>query len=89
MVVIVLSFDVIWENIENLAGEQFFTKTGLPFTYRIVEGCVVPDRTNFPLEKSNFEKAASIEKLSGPGQINKLVWGPAYVFAILTDDRIR
>ena len=50
---------------------------------------VVPDRTNYPLSKANFEKAARVDPLDGPGQINDLVRGPAYVYAILTDKRIR
>ena len=84
-----MGFDVIWKNNVNFAGEQFYTKTGLPFTYSIVDACVVPDRTNYPLAKSNFEKAMRVEDLKGPGQINNLVRGPAYVYAILTDERIR
>ena len=84
-----MAFDIIWKNIVNHAGEQFYTKTGLPFTYSIVDACVVPNRTNYPLSKNNFEKAERVEGLSGPGQINNLVRGPAYVYAILTDERIR
>ena len=77
-----MDFERIWSNIEHCAGEQFKTKTGLPFTYQIINGNVVPDRTNYPLAKVNFEKASQIENLSGPGQINSLVMGPSYVFAI-------
>lgn len=84
-----MDFQTIWNNIVNHAGGQFYTKTKLPFTYKIVNNCVVPDRTNYPLAKTNFEKAAQIEPLYGPGQINNLVRGPAYVYAILTDKRIR
>ncbi|HHY82177.1 MAG TPA: virion tegument protein [Clostridiales bacterium] len=84
-----MEFDAIWTNIINHAGEQFFTKTKLPFTYKIVSNCVVPDRTNYPINKADFEKAAKITPLHGPGQINSLVRGPAYVYAILTDKRIR
>jgi hypothetical protein len=53
-----MKFQEIWNNIINHAGEQFFTKTNLPFTYSIVNNSVVPDRTKYPLAKSNFEKAA-------------------------------
>ena len=84
-----MKFQEIWNNIINHAGEQFFTKTNLPFTYSIVNNSVVPDRTKYPLAKSNFEKAAEITPLEGPGQINNPVRGPAYVYAILTDKRIR
>ena len=84
-----MEFALVWANILRCAGETFTTKRGLPFTYQIVNGAVVPNRTGYPLSKSNFEKASSIKDLQGPGQINDLVRGPAYVYAILTDRRIR
>ena len=82
-------FEHIWAKIKANEGEQFYTKTKLPFTYQIVNDCVVPDRTNYPLAKTEFVKASKVENLTGPGQINNLVRGPAYVYAILTDPRIR
>jgi hypothetical protein len=84
-----VEFDAVWKNIVNHAGEQFYTKSRLPFTYKIISNSVVPDRTNYPLSKTDFEKAAQISLLHGPGQINNLVRGPAYIYAILTDKRIR
>jgi hypothetical protein len=84
-----MEFQTIWKRIINHEGETFFTKKNLPFTYKIVNNCIVPDRTNYPLAKSNFEKAAKINNLTGPGQINDIVRGPSYVYAILTDSRIK
>lgn len=84
-----MSFETIWENIVHCSGQKFFTKSGLPFTYQILNNSVVTSRTNYPLSKSQFEKAAKIPHLIGPGQINHLVRGPAYIYAILTDSRIR
>jgi hypothetical protein len=82
------SFDAVWQRIEAHAGKEFLTKTGLPFTYEVVGTSVVPDRTGYPLHVSNFRAAFDLLPLSGPGQINTLVRGPAYVYAILTDRRI-
>ena len=48
----------------------------------------VPDRTSYPLHVSQFRLAYDKMPLRGPGEINRLVRGPAYVFAILTDSRI-
>lgn len=84
-----MDFETVWSRIVRNAGEQFHTKTGLPFTYQVINDCVVPDRTNYPLDKVNFEKAARIANLQGPGQINDIVRGPSYIYAILTDSRIR
>jgi hypothetical protein len=37
---------------------------------------------------SQFRLAFDRMPLSGPGEINRLVRGPAYIFAILTDRRV-
>jgi len=81
-------FSEIWERIKKHAGEVFRTKTGLEFVYRVDGEYVIPDRTEYPLHKSNFEKAYKLVPLRGPGDINNIVRGPAYVWAILHDIRI-
>jgi len=81
-------FDAAWHRIEAFAGKEFRTKTGLLFTYKVVGTNVVPDRTGYPLHISNFRAAFGLHPLRGPGEINTIVRGPAYVYAILTDRRI-
>lgn len=81
-------FDAAWHQIEAHAGKEFRTKTGLPFTYTVTSASVVLDRTGYPLHISNFRTAFGMLPLSGPGEINRLVRGPAYVYAILTNRRI-
>ena len=85
-----MHFDLVWENIEKHSGEEFHTKNGLPFTYSIYNKGIVPNRTGYRLSASNFEKALSIiDEIDGPGAISDMVRGPAYVYAILKDKRIR
>ena len=81
-------FEAAWNRIEAHAGEEFRTKTGLLFCYKVVSANVIPDRTGYPLHASNFRTAFDLLPLSGPGQINAIVRGPAYVYAILADRRI-
>ena len=81
-------FDAAWQRIEEHAGKEFRTKTELPFTYEVAGTSVVPDRTGYPLHMSNFRTAFNLLPLSGPGEINTHVRGPAYVYAILADPRI-
>jgi hypothetical protein len=47
-----------------------------------------PTHTRYPLHMSQFRNAFVRMPLNGPGEINYLVRGPAYVYAILTDPRI-
>ncbi len=84
-----MAFDEVWNHIIQCAGQEFHTKTGLTFTYTVTDGCVIPNHTNYPLAKKQFQKAAEVPNLTRSGQINDIVRGPSYVFAILTDPRIR
>ena len=81
-------FTEVWNRVKAHRGERFHTITGLPFTYRVVRSNVIPDRTGYSLHRSNFEKAYRLIPIGGPGEINYLVRGPAYVWAILHDVRI-
>ena len=82
------AFQAVWNRIAACAGSSFRTKTGLPFTYVLQENALIPDRTGYALSKSDFLKAWLRMPLNGPGEINRLVRGPSYIYAILTDPRI-
>ena len=81
-------FEKVWSRILALEGEEFQTITGLNFTYRIRGNSLIPSRTNYSLHKSDFDRAYQLVPLKGPGIINNLVRGPAYIWAILHDYRI-
>lgn len=81
-------FQPVWQRIVSCAGLQFRTITGLAFTYTVKGQVLRPSRTRYNLPRSEFEKAYNLMPLTGPGQINRIVRGPAYVYAILTDPRI-
>jgi hypothetical protein len=83
------SFPVVWARIESHAGQRFATKSGRPFTYAIGREGLVTDFTDHPLAKANFAEALKQVPFDGPGRIAQKVRGPAYVWAILHDVRIR
>jgi hypothetical protein len=78
----------VWARIETHAGETFRQKRGAPFTYATERGAVRPDRTNRTIRRNEFAKALSALPLRGPGQVQHL-HGPSYIYAVLTDPRIR
>src|SRR5271167_1487264 len=82
------SFDPIWRRIVSCTGQEFKTVSGLPFTYEVNGRVLRVSRANQDLPRSEFEKPYKLMPLTGPGQINRIVRGPAYVYAILTDPRI-
>lgn len=83
------SIEEVWRRIEVHQGEEFSTITGLAFTYLIDDDVLTTSRTDFPLRIGEFAKALALVPIPGPGGINDLVRGPAYVWAILHDKRIR
>ena len=82
-------FDEIWARIVSHQKEEFHTRRGLPFTYEISGRSFWQSRTNWPIRRRDFEIAYELVPSPGPGRINRIVQGPAYVWAVLHDDRIR
>jgi hypothetical protein len=82
------SFVQVWDRIVAREGDTFKTKTGLAFTYKISGDGFLPSRTQYRITKSDFETAYAVVPLPGPGAINSIVRGPAYVWAVLHDSRI-
>ena len=83
------SFTAVWARIASHAGQRFCTQNGVPFTYAIGPDGLVTDRTDHPLAKASFSVALKQVPFDGPGKIAQSVRGPAYVWAILHDPRIR
>lgn len=84
-----IDINTIWSRLRAHAGEEFETKAGKPFTYEIDGNIFRPSRTQRNIHAGNFEKALKLLPISGPGEIRHLVQGPAYVWAVLHDRRIR
>jgi hypothetical protein len=82
------SFNSIWLRIVACQGQQFRTVKGFPFTYEVKGQVLRVSRAKQNLPRSEFEKAYNLLPLKGPGEINNITRGPAYVYAILTDARI-
>lgn len=82
------SFDEVWQRVIGNEGEEFHTITGLEFTYEVGGDFIVTSRARQNISKSDFMKALGRVPLQGPSEINDIVRGPAYVWAILHDSRI-
>jgi len=83
------SFPVVWGRITNLTGQSFTTKTGLDFSFLVQGNGLFPSRTKYRISKNDFGTAYTHVPYDGPGGLNNQVRGPAYVWAILHDRRIR
>ena len=83
------SIDEVWCHLKELEGQEFETKTGKPFTFEIDGHVFHPSRTKYNVVKADFRKALELVPFDGPGVINSVVRGPAYVWAVLHDKRVR
>ena len=79
----------VWMRIEALEGQEFQTKTGRPFTYEISGNVFRRSRAGHNISKSDFGRALELVPFDGPGVVNELIRGPAYVWAVLHDRRVR
>jgi hypothetical protein len=82
-------FDEVWKRVVALAGDSFATKTGLPFTYRVEGNGFFPSRTKYRISSNDFRVAFDEVPYAGPSILNTAVRGPAYIWAVLHDSRIR
>jgi len=80
--------ETVWARINANAGAEPRMIQGGTFSYKIVSGQVVLNSTNHQIPKSHFEKALALVPLGNTTVIQHLR-GPAYIYAILMDDRIR
>ena len=77
------SFEEVWERIKQHARETFYRKRGVPFIYEVRGDVFLPSRTEYATAKTDFRKAYERVPLKGPGEINYLFRGPAYIWAVL------
>ena len=85
--------DDIWPRIEMHQGAEFRTASGLPFTYSIHGHVLRPIRQgrtiNRNIPRTDVALALAHCPVDGPGKLNRVIQGPAYVWALLHDPRIR
>jgi hypothetical protein len=81
-------FEEVWKRVVSRAGEPFFTKTGLRFTYIVEKDRVVVSRVRHPIGRADLARAYALVPVEGPSGLPPGVRGPSYVWAILHDARV-
>jgi len=82
----------VWARIKAHQTKVFRTKRGKKFSYKVTgEGINVINRNGneYAISRKYFAETLKHVPVDGPGEINTLVWGPTYIWAILHDSRIR
>jgi len=87
-----MKFDDIWQRIVRNAGQTFHTKLDLPFTYEVSGDDLLPFRNgnwvHRYIPKKDIQYVHDNGPYRGPSEINQVVQGPSYVWAIMNDKRI-
>ena len=84
----ITEFAATWARVQQHSGETFRTITGKEFRYEARPGGVEMLTTSRMLPRSSFEEAFARMPVPGPGALQDLQ-GPSYLYAILTDPRVR
>ena len=84
-----MNIETIWSNIKSHEGETFRTVRGVEYTYVVVEDYIlINDDKKRRITKDLIKIALTINNLS-PSKIQREgIWGPSYVYGIITDKRI-
>lgn len=84
-----MEFEEVWNRIIKHQNEIFHTKRGLELKYTVKNDKLYHNRSEPEISKSEFLRAYNKYPFNGPGEIRDLARGSAYIYAILTDDRIK
>ena len=82
-----MTSDEVWHRIEQHAGSDFQTVTGISFSYSTRPRTIKLTNTNRSISRTQVDRALKRWPVAGPGQLGDLQ-GPAYLYAILADGRV-
>ena len=84
------TIDNVWANICMHEGQTFLTAARKqPYTYVVKNDCIlIKGDAKKCISKEALEKALSIENPTRSKIEEKGIWGPSYVYGIITDKRI-
>lgn len=84
-----MNIDVIWNNIRRCESETFKTVRGVEYQYVVYNDYIlINDDKKRKITKDGMIKALSIVNPT-PSKIQQAgIWGPSYIYGIITDGRI-
>lgn len=84
------NINTIWANILRNENEIFRTVKGISYTYVVKNDFILinNDRKRL-IKKEKIAKALLIENPSPSKIKSEGIWGPSYVYGIITDNRIK
>ena len=82
--------DKVWDKICKHDGETFYTVKKIQYTYTVKDNYIlINNDSRRRITKESISKALEIPNLTCSKIQNEGIWGPSYIFGIITDSRIR
>lgn len=83
------SISKVWANICKHEGETFFTVRNVEYKYVVKEDYIlINNDSRRKITKESIEKALQIKNPNCSKIGETGIWGPSYVYGIITDERI-
>ena len=79
----------VWSNICKYEGAVFYTVRKIEYTYVVKDNYILIN--NDPrrrITKDALEKALQLKTITPSKILEENIWGPSYVYGIITDRRI-
>ena len=84
------NIDKVWANICKHEGDVFHTVRNKGYTYVVKDNCIlINNDSRRKITKTNLSKALEIQNPTCSKIGNAGIWGPSYVYGIITDSRIK
>ena len=84
-----MNIETIWNNIKSNEGEAFRTIRGVEYTYVVVEDYIlINNDKKRRITKDSIKTEITINNPSSSKIQKQGIWGPSYVWGIITDKRI-
>ena len=85
-----MNFDVIWKNIQHYEGQVFKTVWGVEYKYTLYNDyLLINNDKKRKITKDAFKISITIENPTPSNIKSEGIWGPSYVYGIISDERIK
>ena len=85
-----MNIETVWKNIQLCEGQEFKTKIGIDYKYVVYNDYIlINDDKKRRITKDSLKIAIAIDNPTPSIIQRENIWGPSYVYGIITDKRIQ
>lgn len=85
-----MSIETVWKDIQLCEGQVFKTVRGVEYTYSVYDNyLLINNDKRRKIKKDSLITALTITNPTPSKIQSENIWGPSYVYGIITDERIK